>query len=86
MPITHRKAISEAGPKAKEAPSVPRMKTPDAARISRRRPQESLSRPERPAPSMAPTRRPETTRPSRSGVRAMSFLMKSMAPEMTPVS
>jgi hypothetical protein len=85
-PITNRNPTNSAAVPDSAAPRVPSVKTAPAPRINLRRPRESASLPARPAPNMAPASRPETTMPCTIGLSWMSFLMYSIAPEMTPVS
>jgi len=57
-----------------------------ARRMTRRRPNRSVRWPHPSAPTIAPTSKELTTNPCKKGVSRKSSCMRSMAPEITPVS
>jgi hypothetical protein len=86
IPTTTRPAINVPTDGANAVPTAPTEKPTPAATITQRRPKRSASHPPIPAPSSAPTKTTLTTSSGMVEDRAKSFLMKRIAPEITPVS
>ena len=84
-PSTNRAASSTPTVGASADTSAPTVKV-TAAMMSRRRPSRSDRRPASAAPTIAPSSRQETIAPSTNEDVWKCWVMKRMAPEMTPVS